>query len=142
MRKARIRPVLQYSLDGILIKKWGSIVEASKELNIHEGSISWMCRGRYKQVGGFIFKYQDEDFEYSPAYARIPPEIRSLRHAEGASKTYLVEKPNGEITEVKNLLKFCKENNLSYNAVCTSISRNRRYRGLKITKIKDREKGE
>jgi len=57
--KSRVhrKPVNMYSLDGTLIKQWGTIKEASKELGIADTHISDCCKGRYAQSGGYIWKY-------------------------------------------------------------------------------------
>jgi hypothetical protein len=54
----RIKMVLQYDLDNNLVKKWGSISEAEKELKLSH--ISAVCNGRGKTAGGFIWKYAEE----------------------------------------------------------------------------------
>ena len=50
-------PILQFSLDGELVRKWDSAEEASKELNIFRSSINECCRGRRKSAGGYRWKY-------------------------------------------------------------------------------------
>jgi hypothetical protein len=53
--------VLQYSLDGILIKEWSNATAASKGLglNIH-GDIGLVCKGKKKSAGGFLWKYKED----------------------------------------------------------------------------------
>lgn len=53
------RIILQYDLNNNLIKKWGSLVEASRALNIHVSTIIRCANGTYKQGKGFIWKYED-----------------------------------------------------------------------------------
>jgi hypothetical protein len=48
--------VVQCDLNGMEIKIWNSISEASKELKINHSNISKVCRGGQKTVGGFILK--------------------------------------------------------------------------------------
>lgn len=49
------RPVIQYSMDGVFIKKWSSISKASKETGI---SHIWdCCRGERKSAGSFLWEY-------------------------------------------------------------------------------------
>lgn len=50
-------PILQFSLDGELVRKWDSAEEASKELNIFRSSIIECCKGRRKSAGGYRWKY-------------------------------------------------------------------------------------
>jgi hypothetical protein len=49
--------VLQYSKDGKLIKKWSSIIEASRALGIGDSHISQVCKGKRQTTGGFVWKY-------------------------------------------------------------------------------------
>ena len=52
-----IKPVQQFSLDGILIDTYPSIAEAARKLNLDSSTISKVCRGINKTHGGFVFKY-------------------------------------------------------------------------------------
>lgn len=54
----RGRPVLQYSLDGKIIKKYSSATEASKETGA--SSITACCKHQCKTSGGYIWRYADE----------------------------------------------------------------------------------
>jgi group I intron endonuclease len=57
------KKVIQYDLKGNFIKEWDSVREASKSVCINESNISNVCTGKYKQAGGFIWKYSnDNDF--------------------------------------------------------------------------------
>jgi hypothetical protein len=53
--------VLQYDLDGNFIKEWDGIVDVVKSLKIQVGSIIRCCQGKYKQGGGFIWKYKNPE---------------------------------------------------------------------------------
>ena len=55
------REVNQYDLNGVLLKTWNSIHEASKELSISNNNITKCCRGRQKTTGNFIWKYAYEN---------------------------------------------------------------------------------
>ena len=48
---------LQYDMNGNLIRKWNSKIDASKALNIDAGSISKCCTGERKQAGGYKWRY-------------------------------------------------------------------------------------
>jgi group I intron endonuclease len=52
--------VLQFDLNGNLIKEFPSLKQASEELGIHKNYIGPCCNGRYKQARGFIFKYKED----------------------------------------------------------------------------------
>lgn len=52
------RSILQLDMDGNLVKRWGSIVEASQEYT--RTSIKDCLRGKYKQHRGYQWRYADE----------------------------------------------------------------------------------
>jgi hypothetical protein len=49
--------VIQYSLENIFIKKYYSIVEASKKNNICRSDISLACSGKLKTAGKHKWRY-------------------------------------------------------------------------------------
>ncbi len=55
------KPILQFDLDGNLIKKWESLMDVNREIGINVGNISSCCKGRYKSAGGFIWEDYDTD---------------------------------------------------------------------------------
>lgn len=57
LTKKHRKPVAAYDLDGKLVSVFKSIKEASRTLNIADTHISDCCLGRYKQSGGFVWKY-------------------------------------------------------------------------------------
>lgn len=54
------KEINQYDLKGNFIRQWKSILEASRYLKIADTNIGMCCKNKYKQVGGFIFKYANE----------------------------------------------------------------------------------
>lgn len=64
--------VLQFALDGRLIKEWDSITEAHQALNCHESGIRQCCNGKYRQCAGFMWRYRDD-------YKEIPSSIEPVR---------------------------------------------------------------
>ena len=56
--KTKRKAVLQCDLKGNVIKKWNSISEAEKKLNIRNENIVAVCRNRKKAAGGYIWKYE------------------------------------------------------------------------------------
>jgi group I intron endonuclease len=54
------KPILQFTLEGILIKKWDSCKDASINLGISESAIGRSARGQRNQAKGFKFKYEAE----------------------------------------------------------------------------------
>lgn len=59
MKMARQINVEQWSLDGNYIKTYPSIKQAVIETGCND--ISKCCRGKYKQSGGFVWKYKDDE---------------------------------------------------------------------------------
>lgn len=55
-----VRKVNQYTLDGKYICTYESLTEASQKTGINVGSIGRCARGKYRQAGGYIWKYTDE----------------------------------------------------------------------------------
>lgn len=53
-------PVLQYTLNGVFIKRYPSQSEAFRETGVCACNISNCCRGVYKQSGGYIWRYEKE----------------------------------------------------------------------------------
>lgn len=56
--KQNTYPILQYYLDGTLIKEWHDGNEIEKELNIKKHGIQACCNGRKKTSYGYIWKYK------------------------------------------------------------------------------------
>ena len=52
--------VLQYDLNGNLIKKWNCLIDINKELNYSNSFISRCCKGEYKKAYGYVWRYEDE----------------------------------------------------------------------------------
>lgn len=49
--------VYQYDLNKILIQKWDSTIDASKQLNINNSNIIKVCNGKRNHTGGFFWSY-------------------------------------------------------------------------------------
>lgn len=54
---SRRKPVMQFSLDGIFIKKYDYVLQAAKELNMSHSNIVNCASGKSKFSNGFIWKY-------------------------------------------------------------------------------------
>lgn len=63
IRKALSKPIIQFTLDGELVRKWDSTRDVEKVLNISHSSITQCCKNKYgyKSAGGSIWKYYDTD---------------------------------------------------------------------------------
>ena len=52
-------PILQYGLEGNLIKEWSSLTEAFNVLKIH--NINRVLRGKQNHAGGFMWRYKKDN---------------------------------------------------------------------------------
>ena len=55
--KTQSKPVMQYTLNGELVKVWQSTNEVERRTGFSCGNISLAANGKYKQAYGFIWKY-------------------------------------------------------------------------------------
>lgn len=53
------KPVLQFTLEDILIKEYPSIKQVERELGFDPSHICACCNGKYKQMYGFKWKYKN-----------------------------------------------------------------------------------
>ena len=52
------KPILQFSNNNKLIKKWDSIREAERHTGVYNQHICACCQGKIKSAGGYIWKYE------------------------------------------------------------------------------------
>lgn len=52
-------PILQYSLDGTLIKEWNSFAEIKRQLGFNIQNIHKVCQGKRKKAKNCIWKYKE-----------------------------------------------------------------------------------
>jgi hypothetical protein len=60
LHKPTTKKIHQYSREGIYIKTFDSILEASKSTGANDRHISCVCLGKRKTCGGFIWKYVND----------------------------------------------------------------------------------
>ena len=56
----KAKGVVQYDLDGNLIRIWECIAQATRECNITKTGITSCCKGKQKTAGGFKWRYKNE----------------------------------------------------------------------------------
>ena len=59
------KPVVCYSLDGVFVKEFDSILKASIELNIKKSSITSNLNNQNKKALNYIFKYKTDNYPLS-----------------------------------------------------------------------------
>ena len=55
----RSKPVLQFTLDNILVKEYSSTKQVERDNGFNHSHISACCNGKYKQMYGFKWKYKE-----------------------------------------------------------------------------------
>jgi len=67
--------IVQLTLDGQFIRKWGAAIEVERELGINHSNIIQCCRGGYKSAGGFKWMYLSD---WLKVCKRKPEDIKPL----------------------------------------------------------------
>lgn len=62
------KPVMQYSKDGIFIREWFSIREASKNFGVNEDTIGSVTRRRKGVAGGYQWRLKSDNLAFLPKY--------------------------------------------------------------------------
>ena len=57
MNTAQMKPVLQFSMDGVFIAKYSALSQAARFLGISAGSICRCLKGERRSCGGYKWKY-------------------------------------------------------------------------------------
>ncbi len=57
--KTKSKCVLQYSLDGCLVKEWPSLMEIERQLGYNHTCISSCCLNKYEKMYGYMWKYKE-----------------------------------------------------------------------------------
>lgn len=60
VRKKLSKSVIQYTMDGVFVKKWHSMIDAQREDGFNQGCISNCCRGVANSHKGYIWKYEED----------------------------------------------------------------------------------
>lgn len=66
------RKVNCYDLNGVLVKSYSSVTEASKDCGICDVAICNCCIGKTKTSNGFVWKYCDEAPKYGEIFKKHP----------------------------------------------------------------------
>ena len=61
IKSSNHKAIIQFDLDGSLIRKWACAVDAAKEIGIPKQSISACIKGKYKTAGGSTWEYYNTD---------------------------------------------------------------------------------
>lgn len=92
------RPVKMY-MDGILLKRYESIVAASEATGITHTQIVKVCKGKNKRAGCFVFRYE----------GRVCGHCNTEKPYESFSKTQTNRLISGKLKKYKYVNCVCKE---------------------------------
>lgn len=70
------KSVLQFSLDGVFIKEWESVLDAERGTGTRESGIRQVCYGKYRQCNGYMWRYRDEFDEIPVNIDPVRPKIK------------------------------------------------------------------
>ena len=60
-KSTKRKKINQYDLNGNFIKEWDCIRLAEKELRISQSNIIYVCKGKRKSAGNFIWRYVNDN---------------------------------------------------------------------------------
>ena len=95
----RRRAILQYEKDGTLIRRYTSALEAALDLGLStSASIHSACQRNKKSAYGYIWKYEDDDYQLSKLVAAN----KGIRYSEGAKNRpkRVAQIDNGKIINI------------------------------------------
>ncbi len=55
------KAILQFDLNGVLIKKHESMTKAAKSVGVSKESICAVCKGKRKTIKGYVWRYADDN---------------------------------------------------------------------------------
>lgn len=106
--------VLQYDLNGNLIREWDGIVDIVNELGYNSGNIASNCRGLNKSSSGYIWRYKDEwielpnfDLSTSPNITRVIRQLDLENNIINIYSTITLAAKNNKLKS--NNIKLCCE---------------------------------
>ena len=135
--KSMYKKIIQYDLNMNFIKEWNSSKEAALQLNIYNSQISQCCTGKIKSAKGFIFKFKDN---FIPYFYKSKSKYTNLERfniiSEKSSFKYKIILPTGKYIIIKNLKKYCLDNNLNISTMYNSYHKKRKTKnGYMVEKI-------
>lgn len=124
----RNKPVYQYSLDGVFIKEYYSITNASELCGISGGDITVCCQNKRLSSGGYIWSYY---YEKKAVYRR-----------SRTKEVYRVDN-NGSFTKYDSIQQAAIDNNVnSPNIIDCCVGRQRTCGGYKWQYLNPNTKNE
>ena len=118
-RKSKSKPVYQYSLDGNFIRKYNTVIEASKDINCNPSKINSCCNLTCKTSGGYQWRYE---------YFDSIDEIKSVTRAQmNDNKIVQIDKLGNivrEFSSTKEASLLYEDSNKAYHTIKACLSNN------------------
>lgn len=67
---SHIKGVRSYDLNGNFLKAYKSLTDAEHDTGIDNSNITACCKRKYGSIGGYIFRYSDDDCPVEPFYGK------------------------------------------------------------------------
>lgn len=136
----RRKVIIQYDLEGNFIKEWDWLQTIVQELGLKPCGIGQSCTGYQKQSQGFIWKYKDEFNAYRGSHGirKFTDEELTECLRDRNAENFLVTFPDGKTEKVRNIAKFCRDNNLKKGSLRKCyVEKVKNKLGWKVEKLED-----
>lgn len=89
-----LRPVKQYTVDGVFVAEHASAPDAARSLGLDASNVWKCCKGRVKSTGGFLFVFSGDEGRVSDMVSKVdrarlrgskPRRIEVIRVSDGVS---------------------------------------------------------
>jgi len=60
VQRKNMKPIIQYSLNGEIVKEWESAHEAARQLDIKQSGIQHCCKGDFNTYKGYVWKFAND----------------------------------------------------------------------------------
>jgi hypothetical protein len=97
-KKILSKSILQFTLDGELLREYPSIKEAAEKTGGIKQNISSNLTGKYKTAGGFIWRYKDPSL---PLQGHLKKTFEMPKHSEETKKKMSISAKKGEDHHMK-----------------------------------------
>lgn len=58
--EGRKKPINQFTLDGQFVCRWSCASDAEKKTGVYHSHIAQCCKGKFKQMGGYVWRYANQ----------------------------------------------------------------------------------
>lgn len=69
------RAISQFNMNGLFVKSYNSIKEAATLNNIDAANIHKVCNGKCKTAGGYIWRYEEDNYDIDPIKNRYGEKV-------------------------------------------------------------------